>query len=53
MTNRYANFYAARPAMTEKTLRTQYAILAENHSADWFLGAVSRRNWRPQHWATS
>jgi hypothetical protein len=42
MTNRYADFYAARPAMTEKTLRTQYAILAENHSADWFLGAVSR-----------
>jgi hypothetical protein len=42
MTNRYADFYAAWPAMTERTLRTQYAILAENHSADWFLGAVSR-----------
>jgi hypothetical protein len=42
MTNRYADFYAARPAMTERTLCTQYAILAENHSADWFLEAVSR-----------
>jgi hypothetical protein len=42
MSNHYADFYAARPAMTERALRAQYAILAENHSAEWFLGAVSR-----------
>jgi hypothetical protein len=42
MANCYAEFYAARPQKAKRTLCAQYVTLADNHSADWFLGAVSR-----------